>query len=58
MVTVAEAAKALNVSKRTIARLYRTGELRVVRSVAGGVLRIYSDSLRDWVERNSYGGER
>jgi excisionase family DNA binding protein len=56
LLTVREAAESARVAKTTIVRAYRNGELRVFRSPKGGVVRIYADSLREYISANSYGG--
>ena len=59
MMTMAEAAEALRVSKPTVVRLVRRGELRTYRPTgANGVVLVHGDSVADHVTRNSFGGAR
>lgn len=59
MLTLAEAAAALHVSKPTVARLVRRGELLTYRPTgAGGVVLVHAHSVADHVARHSYGGAR
>ena len=59
LVTLAEAALALRVSRPTVVRLVRRGELRAYRPTgAGGVVLVHADSVADHVARHSFGGAR
>lgn len=56
LMTLAEAAAVARVAKSTVARACRRGELRVFRTLGGGVIRVYADSLREYIAAHSYGG--
>lgn len=59
LVTMSEAALALRVSRPTLDRLVRRGDLRAYRPTsAGGVILVHADSVADHIARNSYGGAR
>ena len=59
LLTVAEVAAALRVSKPTVTRLVRRGELATYRpNGLGGVLLVIGDSVAAHVARNTYGGDR
>lgn len=54
--TLGEVAEALRVSKPTVVRLVRRGELRSYRPNGfGGVVLVVADSLAEHIEHNSYG---
>ncbi len=56
VLTLAAAAQRAGVTRSTIARAYRAGRLRYFRTPGGGVVRIPSNALQDWIAANSYGG--
>jgi excisionase family DNA binding protein len=58
LLTIREASEIARVSKPTIVRAYRCGQLRHFRSPLGGIVRIHADSLAAWIERNTFGGQR
>ena len=58
LLTIAEASQIARVSKPTIVRAYRSGQIKYFRTPAGGAVRIYASSLGEWINTNSYGGAR
>lgn len=57
LVTMAEAALALRISRPTLMRLVRRGDLKAYRPTgAGGVILVHADSVADHIARHSYGG--
>lgn len=58
LISVREAAQLVGVATATITRAYRCGEIRVFRTPRGGVVRVYADSLAQWVLANSYGSAK
>lgn len=58
LITIAEAASAARVSRPTIVRAYRAGDLRTFRTPGGGRVHVYADSLAEWIARNTFGGSK
>ena len=58
LITLRQTAAALGCSISAVSRMAGRGELRVYRSVAGGIVRIYAASLRDHIDRNTFGAVR
>lgn len=57
LMTMAEAALALRISRPKLMRLVRRGDVKAYRPTgAGGVILVHADSVADHIARHSYGG--
>ena len=59
LLTMAEAAVAMRLSKPTVIKMVKRGALRTYRPTGrGGVILVHADSVSDHIARHSYGGAR
>ena len=56
LLSVRQAAEITQLSKTSIVRAYRTGEIRYFKVAGGNAVRLYADDLWAWIERNTIGG--